>query len=48
MPIEPFNSIPRPGASVTLLARDNSARLTGVTSAQGLLYLDAIPPGDYP
>jgi iron complex outermembrane receptor protein len=36
-----------PSASVTVVARDNGARLTGATSAQGLLYLNAIPPGDY-
>jgi iron complex outermembrane receptor protein len=36
-----------PSADVTVIARDNSARLTGATSAQGLLYLNAIPPGDY-
>ncbi|MGA3025528.1 MAG: TonB-dependent receptor [Bryobacteraceae bacterium] len=36
-----------PGASVTVVARDNSAHLTGATGAQGLAYLNAIPPGDY-
>jgi vitamin B12 transporter len=36
-----------PLADVTIVARDNSARLTGATSAQGVLRLDAIPPGDY-
>ena len=36
-----------PCADVTLLARDNSARFTGATSAEGLLRLDSIPPGDY-
>lgn len=36
-----------PLADVTVFARDNSARLTGATSDQGLLYFNAIPPGDY-
>jgi vitamin B12 transporter len=36
-----------PSADVTIVARDNSARLTGSTSAQGLLSLNAIAPGDY-
>ena len=36
-----------PCADVTVIARDNSVRFTGATSAQGLLQLDSIPPGDY-
>ncbi len=36
-----------PFADVTIVARDNSARLSGATTAQGLLYLNSVPPGDY-
>ena len=36
-----------PSADVTVIARDNSARLTGATDARGSLRLDSIPPGDY-
>ncbi len=36
-----------PCAEITIVARDNSTRLTGASSAQGLLHLDSIPPGDY-
>jgi len=36
-----------PSADVTLVARDNSTHITRATSAQGLLTLDTIPPGDY-
>jgi iron complex outermembrane receptor protein len=36
-----------PSADVTIIARDNNARFTGATSAQGLLSLNSIAPGDY-
>ena len=36
-----------PSADVTIIARDNNVRFTGATSAQGLLSLNSIAPGDY-
>ena len=36
-----------PSAEVTIVARDNTVRLTGTTGVDGSLRLDAVAPGDY-